>query len=1050
MRIRPGTKHLGNSRNDTGAEWVEFVAATDDTALVELTHQKMRIWIDDALLERPHVDTTLSLSDTGWSDASTGGSLTLSQFGDEIPKMTAATTNGVTITDGSNAVGQGWETGDDDPNDAWISNSDTGTWWLLVDFGSGNTKKIKTVSLRAINSASHITKAPGSFRLESNDVDTGTGWTNEIFVSGQTGWAAGEKREFEDTGYSDTGATAARYWRVRFLTATGDNAIGLSEMEMFGAEPPGQTVFGGSGLIMNATAIGSLARVRKRVVVDTGDADVEHSLAIAVDQGPVILRVGSTVGDDDYISETSLGTGHHNLAFTPADDFHITVQSGAIVDRVISSLGIGDTGTVEIETHIDAADLSSVRYDQSADVVYVDCDGVEPHKIERRGTGRSWSWVEYAPNNGPFLSAASSSAKLSVSGRYGNISVTSDVPVFVPAHTSGEQGALFRIFHEGQSGEWPLGAKDAVTDVIRVTGISDTGDTGTPSQGSERRITVDVSGTYAGTVQIERSFEGDESGFHPVSTSGGYIKGGSTSSDTGTFSRVINDPDDNSEVWYRCRMSAYTSGVAIVEMTYPHGGVNGVARATSYVSNTEIEAEVISRFSDTGGTDVWQEGAWSGKIGYPSSVALHGGRLAHAGKANLYMSVSDDYENFDEETEGDAAPIIRTLGSGPVDNVHYLIALLRLIIGTSGSELAVRSSSLDEPLTPTNSSVRTFSTQGSANLRALKIDTNAIFVQRSGQRVFEVGFGQGVDALGDYQVNELTTLVPDLLTAGVVSLAVQRQPDTRIHFVLANGKVAILTYEPKEEILCWSMWETDGTVEKAIVLPGTNEDKVYYHINRTINGVTKRFLERWASESESEGDTGLSWLADCAKSYTDTGRSAILTDIATHLVGESLVVWSDDTGSIPGVDRSPDVAGVQTTYSPDTGGDITLTVDVHHAVAGLPYTADWTSTKLAYAAQAGTALAQMKRVDKIGFVLYQTHNNGLFFGRDTGSLDPLPRKADGGATVDADKIYETFDQVAVSFPGQWDTDSRVHLRAKAPRPCTVLAAIPTVQTNERV
>src|SRR3990167_2865064 len=64
MRIRPGTKHLGASRNDTGAFFVEFVAATDDTALIELTHEKMRIWIDDELLSRPHVETTLSLSDT--------------------------------------------------------------------------------------------------------------------------------------------------------------------------------------------------------------------------------------------------------------------------------------------------------------------------------------------------------------------------------------------------------------------------------------------------------------------------------------------------------------------------------------------------------------------------------------------------------------------------------------------------------------------------------------------------------------------------------------------------------------------------------------------------------------------------------------------------------------------------------------------------------------------------------------------------------------------------------------------------------------------------
>jgi hypothetical protein len=314
--------------------------------------------------------------------------------------------------------------------------------------------------------------------------------------------------------------------------------------------------------------------------------------------------------------------------------------------------------------------------------------------------------------------------------------------------------------------------------------------------------------------------------------------------------------------------------------------------------------------------------------------------------------------------------------------------------------------------------------------------------------------GAAETTLGDYASFDLTRLVPDLLRAGIVSIAVQRQPDTRVHVVLADGRVGLLTYEPEEEVICWSMWEGDtGTgaaVERAVVLPGSSEDAVFYHIRRTINGTTKRYLEKWAKESECTGDTGLAWLMDCARSYTDTGRTATLTDVATHLVGESLVVWSDDTGAIPGVDRSPDVAGVQTRYTADTGGDITLSVPVHHAVAGLPYRAMWKSAKLAYASEAGTGLAQLKRVDKIGFVLWQTHNDGLYFGSDSGTLDPLPRILDEGAEVDADKIFSAEEMVAMPFPGLWKPDSRIVLQGKAPRPVTVLAAVPGVDTNEKV
>ena len=1075
MRIRPGTKYLGSSYGDTGAEWIEFIASTDDTALIELTDQKMRIWVSsdtgnswetpvatglDVPLARPKVDTTVTLSDTGWANTSTGGALSTTAV-DVIPTMTAATTSGVTISASSeNTSSAGdestegiepgsnlsaWKAADDSASTFWM---DTGsgnasslpsTW--QVDFGASNTKAITSYSVRAASYAANLNNAPTTWSFQRSD--DGAAWTTEDTQGSETSWSSSEKRTYSIAA-ADTGTIEARrYWRFNFTAVDGDTELIVAEIELFTAATAQQVKVQSGKRVFNATSIGALARAEKRVMIsDTGS---EHSLAIDVERGPVTLRVGSTQRDDDYIHESVIGTGYHNLAFTPQGNFWITLQHDGLMDRIVRSLTIGDSGSVEITSFIDAANLADVRFDQSADVVYVDCDSIEPSKIERRGTGRSWSFVKFRPNNGPFLSAASSAAKLSVSQRYGNTDMSSDIPFFTSEH----EGALFRLFNNGQSGLWPLGALNAATDAIKVTGIGDTGDTGTPSQGSERRITISVTGTYVGTLQIERSFESEETGFHPVSTSRGYIKNGTTATDTGTFSRVINDPDNNSTAWYRLRMTSYTSGAALVSMTYPQGGINGIARVTGFNSNTNVSVEVLSRFSDTGPTDSWREGAWSDAVGWPSSVALHGGRLAHAGGGNIDMSVADDYENFDDQTEGDSAPISRTLGSGPVDNIHYMLSLLRLVVGTSGAEMTVRSSSLDEPLTPSNSGIRAFSTQGSANLRAVKMDTKAIFTQRSGQRVFMIGFGQSLE---DYEANELTMLVPDLLSVGVVSIAVQRQPDTRIHCVLANGTVAILTYEPQEEVICWSMWETTSgdAVERAMILPGTNEDRVYYHIKRTINGATKRYLERWATEAESEGDTGLSWLSDCAKKFTDTGRATSLTGF-THLAAESVVVWGDDTGqSYPSKDYSPDVVGVQTTYTVSGAGVITLTEAAHHAVAGLPYTADWKSTKLAYAAEAGTALAQMKRVDKIGFSLYNTHHNGLFFGNDTGKLDALPRTLDGGTEVDTRKIYPVADAVAMPFPGLWNSDSRIVLRGKSPRPVTVLAAIPTVRTSEKI
>ena len=1296
MSIRPGTKWKGSSLRDTGAYWVEFVAATDDVALLELTANTMRVWLgDDAheleLLSRQAVDTTVSLSDTGWSNASTGGNAGVAFATNLIPTMTGSTTNGVEMTASSASAegsGDAWRAGDGNNGTQWDANAGLPAW-LNVDFGAGNAKAVGSYTLRAFNNSGSLDNQPQAWRLIGSNFDTGTfatdtgKWTLEDERSGQTGWSVSEKRTYAIT---DTGTPGPwRHWRLHIVTLNGDVDARLAEFELLsdtGSTTASQAAFSSGVLTLNASSIGARAKTTKRVIVS--DTGTEHALAITVERGPVVLRVGSTSGDDDYIAETNLGAGYHNLAFTPQGNFWITLQSDAIVDRVVSSLEISDSGTVEVTTPWGADELDDIRHDQSADVVFADCPGVRPQMIERRGSGRSFSVVDYAPDDGPFLSARSSSAKLSVSHFFGNTTLTSDIPFF----TSNHVGALIRAFHDGQSGQWRLGAAGAYTDPIEVTGISDTG---TPGENAERQIVFSVSGTWTGRITIERSVDGKDIGFKPVPAGFATVVG---SSDTGTFTKTFNDPDDNLKVWYRARIAdtgstvdtgvgagGYTSGVAVVRATYGGGGVTGIARITSYNSNTSVGVEVLSRFSDTGPSDNWQQGYWSDARGYPTAVALHGGRLFHAQGGSVFGSVSDDYQSFDESTIGDAGPVIRTLGSGPVDNIHALLSLLRLIIHTSGAELTLRSSSLDEPVTPTNSSAGTFSTQGTARIRALKMDNRAVFVQRSRQRLFMVG-PDAQTAVGDYGSSELTALVPDLLAAGIVSIAIQRQPDTRFHCALADGTVAILTYEPAEEVICWTTWTTEGAVERVMVLPGVSEDAVYYHIRRTLNrgndsytkillhfdgtdgsttitddnaggsahtwtvsgnaqidtaqskfggesllldgtgdyistpahadfalgagdwtvdcwfncnaaggtdrricgqtdagltaadssfwirrttgnvieaqvsdgssvsslvgttqftdalntgwhhlalvrhgntlmlfidgvqdasaaftgtvptssaslavgvrggaanlspwlgwidefrlsvGVARwtsaftvptsayskshyRFLEKWALESECQGDTGLHWVMDCAASYTDTGRTLTLTDIAPHLAGENVIVWGSlDTGSTPHVDLSPDTGSdfSQRLWAVDTGGDITLTGltdGVHHATAGLPYSADWRSSKLAYGAQAGTALAQMKRVAQLALILYNSHARSLYFGSDTGALDPMPRVIDG-EVVDQDHIFGTLDNVAVPAPGTHQTDPRVHLRARAPRPVTVLAAIPSVATNERV
>jgi len=801
-------------------------------------------------------------------------------------------------------------------------------------------------------------------------------------------------------------------------TPTFSSGTGWTEANTGG----GDCTFGGSGLTVNAINIGGLALCKQQVTCSGGNVGVRHALNINVTRGPVTFRCGSTDGGDDYIAETSLRTGQHSLAFTPTGNFWVQFQSDLDIDKIVASCSVASFGTMELDIPWSAADLPKVRWDQSADVLFIACEGYQQRRVERRATD-SWSIALYQPETGPFFAARTARVKLKVASTYGNTTLTADKAFFKSSHV----GALFRLFNEGAKQTFRLGSSGSFTEPFRVTGVVGS------TVYNDRDWSWTLTGTWAGTLRWYRSFDGPDTGFKQFRKA----NGSSTVDITANEGPTTNaDIDDNAVIYYRMGFEegSYTSGTAVIAINYDGGGGYGICRVISINSSTEAVVEILNRFNDTVYTDNWQEGIWSAKQGWPSDVSFHKGRLFWIGKSRFIGSVSDDYENFDPDYDGDSGPINRTLGSGPVDKINFALSLTRLLVGTTGSEFSIKSTSIDEPLTPQNSQAGDPSTQGSRKgVNAAKIDSRGIFAQRSGKRVFELIFD--VDSY-EYKPRDLTLLAPDLTgSAKVVGMAVQRQPDTRLHIWLDDGSVVVLTYEPDEEVSCWSRISLGGSgfVERVVVLPGEDEDQVHYRVRFTINAVTKRYLLKMAMESECVGGTTNKQADAFIVVAAVTGTS--VTGLS-HLEGKEVVAWGG--GAYLG------------TYTVASGA-ITLSaaVTATDVLVGLSYTGRYKSTKLAYAAQAGTALAQKKKLNRLALVLGPTHNDGLYFGRDFINMDPLPRTLNG-RPVAPNEIIDDYELSATAFPGAWDTDSRLCLKATAPKPCEVQAAVISVETSEAV
>ena len=870
MMLRPGTGHLGSSRNDAQAFHLPFVFSISDKAIPELTDQAMRVWVSDAVITRLSVTSAI---------------------------------------------------------------------------------------------------ANGTFDSNLND------WTDADESSAVSDWVAG--------GY------------------------------------------------MGLTGTGSAYAIRRQeVTVPAASQNVEHGLHIVVERGPVVLRVGSSSGGDEYINETELAAGVHSLALTPTGaSFWVEFKSRLLRQVLVDSCVVESAGAMVLETPWVSADLRKVRFDQSGDVIFVGCNGYQQRRIERRAT-RSWSVVKYQANDGPFRTANTGTITVTPSGLTGNITLSASAPIFRSTHgpSANNDGAIFRVTSNGQVVSASISGQNQFTDAIRVTGVE---------AGRVFTITIDEDGAGAATFTLQRSLESEDGPWTDVL------------SRTADTTETHDDTLDNQVAWYRLGVKTgdYGSGTHSVSLTYTAGAIDGIARITEYTSSTVVSAEVLSAMGGTSATDDWAEGQWSDRRGWPTAGGFHEGRFTWAGRDAVQLSISDAYDSYDAEFEGDAGPINRTIGQGPVDNINWVLSLQRLILGGEGAEHSIRSSSLDEPLTPTNFNLKQSSTQGSAAVAAVKVDQSGHFVQRGGVRVFEIIFGE--DGI-DYNASHLSALVPDIGAPQIVKAVVQRQPDTRVHYLRSDGTVALLIIDKVEQVVCWIDIETASgdSIEDAVILPGDvgdKEDHVYYSVARSINGSTKRYFEKWAFEEQCRGAT-LNRQADSFVTYNQAASTTI-SGLA-HLAGRTAVVW--DNGKC-----LADSSGAIATFTVSAAGEITglthrgASYQATQGVVGLQYTGSWKSAKLVeLIEQLGGSLDDEQLIKGLGLILADVHCKGVKFGQSLteAEMNDLPEiSAETGAAIDPDTVHTDYTTGKLPFPGTWSKDSRLCLLAKAPRPATVLAALAEVE-----
>lgn len=759
----------------------------------------------------------------------------------------------------------------------------------------------------------------------------------------------------------------------------------------------------GLDVTFTATA-GSEARA---TVPITGGVLTQTTFRFAVERRPLKVSVGTSSSLADILGEVTLDPGVHTITVVPtATSYNINVKLDDQGKAVLKSLERLAAGRLVIQTPYAEADLRSLRFRQSNDVVFVYHPDYRTRVLERRGD-TSWSLRLFRPTNGPFETANLTTTTLTPSDTDGSVNLTSNKPIF----SASSVGQIFELEHQGQREELDATAVDQATDEVRIFGIE-----------TNRSFTVDVAGTFVGTVKLQRSF-------------GNTVDWSDYLAYTAPTTTIVNDELDNQIVYYRFICSAYTSGTIECSISYAGGVTTGRCEVVEYTSPTQVVVEVFENFGAATATTRWSEGSWSETNGWPRAGLLEDARHWLVRDDRLFVSGSDDYENHELSSDLSGA-ISRTIGVGETNTPYWIEMASRVVVGTEGGEIEVGSTNLDETVTWQNIKARPAGDEGSADVQAVKAGNRVVYIDNARTRLLQAYLDSDT---GKTEVDDLARLHEKIAGEveqdsgdGFVEIAYQRKPEKRLWALRSDGTLAVMLYIPREGVYGWARITAanGGSFKSVCVLPGKPEDRVHVLVERVVDGNTvlyhERFsLNRFAVVVDEDGQRSApkAWRLQCA--LESSGSPTTVFGGLGHLEGETVAVWGD------GRDLGRYVV---------TGGSITLSQEASYVIIGLEYDALWKSSKLGRV----NGLTMQKQVGRIGIVTHDTPTGSVRWGRsfaETG--DKSVEEFFDGMIMDGPALLVTADDNQ-SFEGEMDIDARVYLRSSGPAPVTILAIVPNV------
>jgi hypothetical protein len=520
---------------------------------------------------------------------------------------------------------------------------------------------------------------------------------------------------------------------------------------------------------------------------------------------------------------------------------------------------MGATGIFELVTNIETHDLFDFHYVQSNDVMTVTRNGHPVAEITRFIPDNEYTGLTFKFTDVTFGSTLAAPTISSVT----------------PSVTFDDKGA------------WAVGDPYVIDDVVAHNGayyICTAATTGNEPPDLTYWSPWFLR-TYAVTAVNDTGIEESLPGYS-----------GSALNDLGVEGNV------NTLVW------GAVTGAEGYNIYKDEGGVAGTDGQFSYIGSTRGGVKFIdnNKKPDISKSPPIENDLYGAIGDYPAEVSyfqqrrIFGGTINEPQQVGMTRTGTESDLAYTIPTRADDSIVFKA-ASREYSVIRHAIPLNDLIILTSDAEWTI-SAAGGGAITPATVTLKAPSHIGASNVRPVPINNNIIFEANRGSHWHELAYS--FDA-GSYATKDLVLRATHLFEGmQTIDMGYAVSPYPVIWATRSDGRMIGMTYVPEEGVVAFHEHETKtlsgaSKIKSICVVPEGDYDYIYAAVERTINGSTVVYIERFEPHAFDTAEDA--YFVDCGATLdnprTVTGISnanpAEVESVDHGLVTDDLVDFRD-------------------------------------------------------------------------------------------------------------------------------------------------------------